>query len=558
MIDVKFKTFSSRIFLSKSIFIISLVFLIFLYIQNNYDNDISHISSDVWLYNFSHVQKEEGVWTSVPRNYTDEPYYLAYPILNWAASSWDSGVLRFHFLAISLLVATYVINGLVIYAVTKKWWVATLVGILLVIPHNVFSTQIGMINFNNVRGLGFAFPLYYLLSYYWIIFGINNRTANILLALIAGALVYLYPLVGVIIIPFFVLTAFIVKGKKYWKTISVFIGVYLMVSSLFWYGHLTSGHTGMLDQMVTLSSEQSTTQIEILKERFHGSLFDIEFGKIKRSIWDGLPLVIIFGLSFWMFRFKNKIIETPINQFTKISFIFTIITLTFVVSVETINQFLIHYNRPAFFIEHIRLLRALGFIMVGQSVIGLYVLSEYFQRRRLVAVIALFLIVTPLWLSAPVVRSIVRFSIPISVREKYNLAPIVKPGVNNSFSNLQVSALWVKENSPKSSQVFVFDDYQREFIFKVLSKRDTNMTVKEGSVWVTSGFDNSVRWYEERMQYKKIVENATNFSDILDFAKSLKMTHMLIPRGKYEDLFISSGLDLKTVYQNYDYRLIVI
>ena len=108
------------------------------------------------------------------------------------------------------------------------------------------------------------------------------------------------------------------------------------------------------------------------------------------------------------------------------------------------------------------------------------------------------------------------------------------------------------------TNIFLFDDIQNDFRFKVLSHHDTNLTNKEGNLWVTSGFDNSVRWYEERMQYKKIVEEATNFSEILNFARSLKMTHMLIPRGKYEDLFISSGLDLKTIYQNYDYRLIAI
>ncbi len=552
------KSFFTSNFIGKSIFILTLFLVVFTYIRVNIDNDISHISSDVWLYSFSYIQEQENIWQGVPEVYIKEPFYLAYHVLNWATAGWNEGVWRFHLLAIIILCSTYLVNGLVIFAFTKKWWVATLAGVLLVLPHNIFSTQIGALGFDNVRGVGFVFPLYLLLSFYWIHFGIEKYYQNLLLAFVAGLSVYLYPPVGIIIIPLFILTAAIVRGKNYWFKIFIFSAVYLLTSSLFWYGHFSVDHTGMLDQVSSLSQEQSLLQIEILKDRFHGSVFDIDFGKFKRSVWDGLPIIVVFFMSLWFVKIKHSEIWLPLKRFSYISVVFLVMMIIFVVGVEIINQILIYNHRPAFFIEHVRLLRALGFIMISQSVLGVYLMSVYVKKTWLVILVSGVLLVSPLWVSASAVRFAVRMVVPISIREEYNLAPVQSVSQVKSFSNLQLSALWVDRTLAKTDKIFLFNDSQQEFIFKVLSKRDTNMTVKEGSVWVTSGFDNSVRWYEERMQYKKIVENATNFSDILDFAKSLKMTHMLIPRGKYEDLFISSGLDLKTIYQNYDYRLIVI
>ncbi|OHA58426.1 MAG: hypothetical protein A2571_01445 [Candidatus Vogelbacteria bacterium RIFOXYD1_FULL_44_32] len=554
---VKISNFFNLFFSSPWFFGLGLVGLILLYVVSNVGNNISSVSSDVWLYNFSHTQTIEGLWSEVPKNYTNEPYYLAYPILNWAAANWQVGVARFHFLALFLLTATYLVNGLVIFAFTKKWWAATLAGLLLIIPHNVFSTQIGMLNFNNVRGLGFAFPFYFLLSFYWIHFGLGHRVRNIVLAITAGALVYLYPLVGVIIVPLFVLTAAILKGKKYWREISLFFAIYLLVSSLFWYGHFTAGYTGMLNQESILSPAQANLQIEILKERFHGSLFDLEFGKLKRSAWDGLPLLVLFIGSIWWIRRRSLEITPPLKNFTSISLVFSLLMVSFTVGVEIINQILSFYGQPAFFIEHIRLLRALGFVLIGQVVVGLVVLVNAGRWGQVTAfVLALLLLFSPLSLSTPVVRPVVRTVVPTSIRTKYNLAPIVDQSDYKSFSNLEAAAIWSRDQLAPKAKIFVFDDSQWEFIFKILSKHDTNLTVKEGSVWTTAGFANSLRWYTERQNYKQKVESAGTFGEIVLFARSLEMTHMLIPRGKYEDLFKQNNFNLNTVYVNPDYRLI--
>ena len=202
-------------------------------------------------------------------------------------------------------------------------------------------------------------------------------------------------------------------------------------------------------------------------------------------------------------------------------------------------------------------MRLTGFLLVGQSVFVVFCLGWIKGYKFFAGVVMALLICTPLVFSAPLIRFTVRHFVPENIREKYNLAPIVPASSVNSFENLQDIAVWSRDNlNSTTTKIFVFNEFQKEFMFKVISRHETNLTTKEGSIWVTSGFENSLYWYEERINYEKNVDEATDFSEILAFANSLSSTHMLIPRGKYEDLFVESGMKLDTIYKNYDYRLV--
>jgi len=553
---------SYRLINSLGFFLLILLTFIVFHLVSYSSANLGDLSSDIWMVQYVMIQEQESSWAYVPPFYNQERFYLAYPLFYFLNPGLTNNLLSYHIVMVLLICITYLVTGLVFKKIFNNWIIATLGGLLFLIPHFIFPTRIGLLGFQNFRGLGFSFPFYALLSYYWIIYGLNNKYKNILLAILAAVSVYVYPPFGVIIVPIFIASALIISGKTKLLQIIIFVLVYLLGSSLFWYGHFSNPNSRMTDNESSLSNVELQLQSDIIAYRIpDSSLRGSDFGVIKRSIWDGGLLVVIFLFSLLLFNKSKPILNESQRRFFWMSIVVLSVLLFFIFGVEIVNWVRFTNGSPPIFIEHWRLMRVSGFILIGQSVFLVFCLywTKIKYYKIMAVIVSLALILTPLSMSAPLVRLVVRSFVPETIRIKYNLAPIVLPTSTRFFTNLQDSAVWTKNYLPhNTTKIFVFSELQEDFIFKVMSRHETNLTNKEGSIWITSGFDNSVRWYEERMQYKKIVENATNFSDILDFAKSLKMTHMLIPRGKYEDLFISSGLDLKTVYQNYDYRLIVI
>lgn len=542
------------------LFLIVLLLFIGLFIYSNININEGDISSDVWLYQYSvirGIEKEISPDSYFPENYTNEKYYLAYPIMYYLNPGFMAGMINYFILALFILILIYLINGLIVKKVFNSWILAIAAGALSLIPRYVFLTHIGMLNFRNFRGLSFAFPFYFLLSHYWLIYGIKSRTKNVLLAILASSLVYLYPPVGVFIIPIYILTALFIYKKKYLKEVVIFSLIYIILSSLFFVGHFSNPSSGMLDNEDILTEEQLALQAEIFDYRVPGgTLRIIDFGTLKRSVWDGLPLLLVFISSIYLVRkYKNKLSNEQ-NTFSKINFSFSVILIMFVVLIEIINLVLYKNNLPPFFAEHLRLLRALGFLWIAQSILVLYIIFYKLNRKKFAVALFIVLSLSPLYFSAPLIRYTVRLVVPESIRIKFNLAPIVE-GEPINYNNLSEIALWTRDNLPLNiTKIFVFNDFQNEFRFKVLSRHDTNMTIKEGSVWVTSGFVNSQKWYNERMEYKKIVEPADNFMSIVDFARQIGSTHMLIPKGQYETLFLKEENNFDTLYQNTDYRLI--
>lgn len=54
-----------------------------------------------------------------------------------------------------------------------------------------------------------------------------------------------------------------------------------------------------------------------------------------------------------------------------------------------------------------------------------------------------------------------------------------------------------------------------------------------------------------------VVGSATDFSNIISFAKKLGSTYILLPRGKFRDMYDNSSVDVgKIVYQNLDYAIL--
>ncbi|RJQ34080.1 hypothetical protein C4566_02605 [Candidatus Parcubacteria bacterium] len=547
---------------TKYFFITLLAFFIVWFIWTNRQVDIGVISSDIWLYQYPLIQEHQGQpWSYVPPNYTNERFYLAYPIFYYLNPGLTQGIMSYFLLALLILFLIYLINGLVVKRVFSSWVLAALAGALLLIPRYVYSTHIGMLNFRNFRGLSFAFPFYFLLSHYWLIYGIKSKIQNILLAILAGSLVYLYPPAGIIIVPIFILLSLIIYKRKYLKATIIFTIVYLLVSSIFWYGHFSNPYSGMTDYENTLSTEQLALQAQIIDYRIpDGSLRGIDFGTFKRSVWDGLPLLLVFLWSIFLVRKYRDKLSTEQLVFSKINFFFTIILIFFIATVEVINFVLHKKGLPPFFMEHLRLLRVIGFLWISQAVLVIYVLYQKANRKFWAVFISFILILGPIHFAAPAVRAITRLVVPISIREKFNLAPVVAEEESRNFSTLTDVAQWSRYNLSKGEvKIFIFDDFQNEFKFKILSQRDTNMTKKEGSAWITSSVDNSLRWYEERLRYDQIVKEAKDFSEIIAFAKELDCTHILLPSGKYSDLYEASNIDnVSVLYSNYDYKLLKI
>ena len=539
-----------------------LLFLCSFYIYENKLATIGELSSDVWGYQFLEMQERFQYWEDVPPSYNQSELYIGFPLLYYLSPSLENGVVGYHILAVIIITLTFLITGLVGRDLFGSWFFAAILASLMIIPRFVFPTRIGLLDIGVVRGSILAMPFYILLSYWWIIKGLNRPKVNIILAAVAGLTVYLYPPSGVITVGSFILTALLVRGREMLKPIIVFIAVYSLVVSPFVLNHLFSPNTGMLDESKVLSTVEEKFQSEIIQYKFRGSGFlrTVDIADIKRSVWDETIILILFLASLyllWRSR-KDKDQLHWFYQFTAITAGVSLITISFSVVVEIANWWAVVQGKIPFFVDHLRPLRIVGVVLLAQSVALITIVSRKYRYGQVVAiVIVLLLIITPIRFFAPVIRTIVRSIIPESVRITYNLAPIVPPEDVRTFSNAAAAATFAREElEPAETKIFVFNDMQNDFRFKILSRHDTNLTNKEGNLWVTTGLDNSRRWYNERMLYKKYVDQAESFSGIEIFAQSLGMTHMLIPRGKYENLFQSSNLHNKTLYQNDDYRLI--
>ena len=548
---------------TKYFFFLVLGIYLLLYLLINYNSGLEAVSSDVWMNNFVMIQQEEGQpWSYMPQVYSQQDLYIAFPLLYYISPGLSNGAFGYHILGILIIVLTYVISGLVIKKIFNNWALASLGALLCVLPRFILPTRIGLLGIGNVRGNAFVYPLYLLLSYYWIIYGLKDRRKNIWLAVVAGLSIYLYPPVGTVIIALFVLTAFFVRGRKYFKEILIFASVYLLVAMPFLVNHFINPNTGMLDVVDSLSADDLNLQNEIIRYRFRANAFltSIDLARIKRGLWDGFILGGSFFLSLIFYtKYRYKIREKYKILF-KTSVVFVILMLLFILLVESANYVVSLKGSPPLFIEHLRLMRVVGFILIMHFIFVVYLLYYKLNKKILAIILSLAIIITPISFFAPVIRSVVRVTVPESIRVKYNLAPTVAEEDTRSFDNLRNIADWARDNVlDQDTKFFVFDDFQNEFKFKILSRHETNLTGKEGNIYVTSNFKDSKMWYQERMAYKDRVDSAQDFETIVDFAKELDCTHILLPRGKFSELYEASAIDnLSVLYSNHDYQLIKI
>jgi len=234
--------------------------------------------------------------------------------------------------------------------------------------------------------------------------------------------------------------------------------------------------------------------------------------------------------------------------------------LLFILAVEFVNHIANLDGKPPLFIEHLRLMRVVGFIMIMQFVFSIYLLYFKFNKQLLAIIISIAIVLTPLTFFASAIRPVIRIVVPESIRIKYNLAPVVQEEDVRSFDNLKDISDWTKDNvQAGKTKFFVFDDFQNEFKFKILSRHETNLTSKEGNIYVTSNFENSARWYDERLRYNEQVQGAEDFGQIVDFAKELECTHILLPRGELSILYKESeSTGTSVLYFNDDYKVIKI
>ncbi|MBT6691323.1 hypothetical protein HOB10_03255 [Candidatus Parcubacteria bacterium] len=548
---------------TKYFFFLVLVVYLLLYLFLNYDKGLEAVSSDAWMNNFVMIQQQEGQpWAYMPQVYSQQDLYIAFPLLYYISPGFINGVFGYHILGVLIITLTYVISGLVIKKIFNNWALASLGALLCVIPRFILPTRIGLLGLGNVRGNAFVYPLYLLLSYYWIIYGLQDRRKNIWLAVVAGLSVYLYPPVGTIIIALFVLTAFLVRGRKYFKEIFIFGVVYLLVAMPFLVNHFINPSTGMLDVTGELTAQDLSLQNEIIRYRFQANAFltSIDLARIKRGIWDGFILGVSFvGSLVFYTKYRYKIREKYKLLF-KTSIIFVILMLLFILAVEFVNHIANLDGKPPLFIEHLRLMRVVGFIMIMQFVFSIYLLYFKFNKQLLAIIISIAIVLTPLTFFASAIRPVIRIVVPESIRIKYNLAPVVQEEDVRSFDNLKDISDWTKDNvQAGKTKFFVFDDFQNEFKFKILSRHETNLTSKEGNIYVTSNFENSARWYDERLRYNEQVQGAEDFGQIVDFAKELECTHILLPRGELSILYKESeSTGTSVLYFNDDYKVIKI
>jgi hypothetical protein len=549
-----------KYFLNSRLFFWSILFIFLaFYLRINIPLQTNSLSSDVWGYQFLELQSRFNYWENVPPSYNQSELYIAFPLFYFLNPGLEHSLGGYHVMSLVIIICTYIITGLIARKFFGNWWGAALAGIVILIPRFIFSTSIGFLDISGFRGSILVLPFYVLFIYYWTIKGIKKPFINLLLATLAGLLVYLYPPVGTIGIFFCIIVALVFYRFKLIKPLLFFIIVYFIISAPFFLNHLLNPNTKMLDEN-NLSVSEKEMQSEIVQNKFRGSGFikTIEFGEIKRDIWDGLPLLITLVASLY-FVLKKQ--DDPNGLFTKISiitFLFFLVAILFIIIIEFLNGINIKSGGSPIFLEHLRSMRIVGAALLFQSVAFIVFLVENKRKKLLAFFFVIVIVLLPIRFSAPLIRNIARMTIPENIRLKYNLAPIVSGDQVLSYFNLKEVALWSRVNLPHTgTNFFVFSGDQRDFIFKILSHLNTNLTNKEGNLWVTSGFSNSKRWYEERQEYDRVVGSATDFRDIVIFAQKLKSTHMLIPRGKISDLYWAGGMSVgEVVYDNSDYLIL--
>mgnify|MGYP001580419110 FL=1 len=368
---------------SKYLFILGLVACFSLYFIFNYNLGVGALSSDVWGYQFLEIQSRYHHWGDVPPSYNQSELYLAFPLFYYLNPGLDSGLWSYHLLSIVVIAATYLISGLVAYKIFRSWWIAGLVGVLVLIPRFIFPTRMGFLDLSSLRGNILAAPFYFLLSYYWIIYGIKSQWQNIGLGVLAGFLIYVYPPVGAITVFFFWLTALVIYRFYKWKPLAVFALVYLVAAAPFWLNHVINPATGMLDQTTGLSAEEILLQSEIIQYKFRGSGFlqTVDFAEIKRSVWDGSVLVLLWVLGVCLVkRYKSQITEEQ----ARVSFItnwFIAFNLIFIFVIEVTNYFFITRGGLPIFVDHLRPVRAVGYVLIMQAAIFVYLWHRFFSRR---------------------------------------------------------------------------------------------------------------------------------------------------------------------------------
>jgi len=548
----------STVLKPKYFFIATLLGMIGFYLFTNIGLGPDALSSDVWGYQFLELQKRFNYWSDVPPSYNQSEYYIGFPLFYYLNPGLEKGLANYHALSILIIILTYLVTGFVAQKIFNNWYLASLAGLLVLIPRFIFPTRIGLLDLGSLRGNILAAPFYFLLSYYWLIYGIKNHHLNILLGLVAGALVYIYPPAGIITIFTYGVTALVLYRGQSIKPLIFFTFAYLVITTPFWINHFGNPNTSMLEVSAHLSAEEIAAHSEIIQYKFRGSGFlkTVDFAEIKRGIWDGAPLIAAFILSMITLGRKRDQIFEKEKLLTRINISITATTLAFIALIEILNYQAISRGGLPVFIDHLRPMRAIGFVLVMQSVVFVSLLVK--NKKQIFALIfAILLIITPIRFSAPLIRIAVRMTVPESIRLKYNLAPIVREADYPDFENLQLIAHWTKENLLQSTtKIFVFDEHQDEFRFKLISRHNTNLTNKEGNLWVTSGFENSQKWYAERMKYKAQVSEAKSFESIIDFALELDSTHILLPRGRFSELYEKSNKTLPVIYENSDYRIL--
>lgn len=543
-----------------SFFVIILLLLTVWYVGAKTDLTENSLSSDVWGYQMLESQKEFGYWDDVPVSYNQSELYIVFPLFYQLNPSFERGLFSYHVLTLVVIFLAYIMSGLVIYTLFRNWYISSLAGLLVVFPRYMFPTKIGIFSIGALRGNVLYTPFYLLLSYYWILHGIKSEKKNIALAILAGLLVYVYPPTALLWPVLSVLAALIVHRKRYLKRVVLFCIVFFAIATPFLTNHFANPDTGMLDQNTTLTVEDKALQVEILQEAFTGNGFiaSVEFEEMKRIVWDQGPFVLLFAISlFIVWRYRHTI-DSKYIKITTISSVIIVLLWAMVFSVELINWYVMSRGNPPIFIEHLRQLRGVGFALYVQALLLLVLVLS--RKKVWMSVLAIIISIAILFgtigFAKHTIRSVVRVVVPESVRLKYNLAPIILPEEVKDYGNLVAVSIWARENLPgDTTKFFVFDDYQAEFKFKVLSRHDTNLTQKEGSVWATSGFENSKRWYEERVRYEK-AEDASDFRTTILVARTFGATHMLLPRGQHGDAYDTMGAHFPVVYENKDYRVL--
>ncbi len=540
-------------------FICGLLTLLGLYAFFNAGANVGSLSSDVWSYQMLEIQKRTGTWTEIPPSYNQSEWYVAFPLFYYLNPGLEGSIVPYHILAAVLIALTYLLSGGVIYRIFASWWLAAFGAMLVIIPRYAFPTQIGLLSLDQVRASALMYPLFFLVAYYWVLYGISDYRKNITLGAMAGASVYLYPPTAITTALFSVGAALCMYGTSHARRIAVFCASFMIVAFPFVLNHVLNVNTGMTDAAAT-DPVSMAMQLRALERAFAGNIraFSVEFEEMKRIVWDQVPMLLIFALSYVLVRIYRGRIPEEYGHVSRLSAYLLAGMLSFVGFFEVANWLATSRGGLPVFIEHLRILRGVGFVTAMQAVVSVAIVSVVIPWRWLAPTAAIALLVSPVFFMAPTLRQVVRAIVPDGVRSRYNLAPVVGPESVRSFSQLEEVSLWAKASLPDGSVVFVFNDFQREFLFKVMSRHDTTSTEKEGNIWVTSGEANSMKWISERLRYDEAVTSGNTFDDIAAFAREIGATHMLLPPGRYTTLYELSPGSARTLFQNDEFRLLEI